>query len=187
MFLMFYIFYVLVTRLEFFHANVGAAQLGGASPLDRRARACFVLQGDDVTGELEENLERLNLDIPDASIDDLPLRYQRPTAGVPGRFSRLLCRVSWVVMCYHKNHQMHDVSTKSLQLQDFCMVIFYLKAYTLQMRSRDLFFVKHVHIYISIYRLLLGVYTSQMVNAFYMIFMCLLQFIDNEPSFIFMS
>ena len=48
---------------------------------------------------------------------------------------------------------------------------FYLKAYVLQMRSRDLFFVKHVHIYI--YRLLPGVYMSQMVNVFYMSFMCL--------------
>ena len=28
-------------------------------------------------GDLEENLERLTLDIPDASIDDLPLRYER--------------------------------------------------------------------------------------------------------------
>ena len=49
---------------------------------------------------------------------------------------------------------------------------FYLKAYVLQMRSRDLFFVKHVHIYI--HKILLGVYTSQMVNVFYMSFMCLL-------------
>ena len=48
---------------------------------------------------------------------------------------------------------------------------FYLKAYMLQMRSHDLFFVKHVHIYI--HRLLLGVYMSQMVNEFYMSFMCL--------------
>ena len=34
-------------------------------------------------GELEDNLERLTLDKLDASINDLPLRYQRPTAGVP--------------------------------------------------------------------------------------------------------
>ena len=55
-------------------------------------------------GELEENLERLTLDIPDASIDDLPMRYQRHTAGVLGRFSCLLCRVVRVVMCYHEHH-----------------------------------------------------------------------------------
>ena len=105
-FLYFYVLYFLclVTRLECFHANVGAVRPGGASPLDRRAKTRFVPQGDDVTGELEDNLERLTLDILDAPIDDLPLRYQRPTIGVPGHFRRLLCRVSRVVMCYHEHH-----------------------------------------------------------------------------------
>ena len=56
-------------------------------------------------GELEENLERLALDIPDASIDDLPLRYQRPTIGVLDQFSRLLHRVAMVVMSYHEYHE----------------------------------------------------------------------------------
>ena len=51
-------------------------------------------QFDDITRELEENLERLTLDIPDANIDDLPTRYQRSMVGVPGRFSRLLRRVA---------------------------------------------------------------------------------------------
>ena len=41
-------------------------------------------QGDDITGELEENLERLTLDILDADIDDLPMRYQRSIEGVLG-------------------------------------------------------------------------------------------------------
>ena len=86
------------------HADVGAARLQGESPLDRRARAHFVPQGDDITGELEENLERLTLDIPDADIDDLLMRYQRSIAGVLGRFSRLLRRVARAVMCYHEHH-----------------------------------------------------------------------------------
>ena len=58
-----------------------------------------------MTGELEENLERLTLDIPDDSIDDLPLRYQRPIAGVPGPFCRLIRRVARAVMCYHEHHK----------------------------------------------------------------------------------
>ena len=91
-------------RLECFHADVRVAQPGGASPLDRRDGAHFVPPGDDVTRELEENLKRLTLDIPDASIDDLPLRYQRPTTGVPGHFSRLLRRVAQAIMCYHEHH-----------------------------------------------------------------------------------
>ena len=86
------------------HVDVGAARPRGASPLDRQAGARFVPQGDDITRELDENLERLTLDIPDADIDDLPMRYQRSTAGVPGRFSRLLCRVARVVMCSHGYH-----------------------------------------------------------------------------------
>ena len=57
-----------------------------------------------MTGELEESLERLTLDIHGASIDDLPLRYQRPTMGVPGCFNRLLRRVARAVMCYHEHH-----------------------------------------------------------------------------------
>ena len=87
-----------------FHADVGAAQPRGSSPLDRRAGARFVQQGDDPMGELKENLERLTLDIPNASIDDLPMRYQRHTTGVLGRFSRLLRRVVQAVMCYHEHH-----------------------------------------------------------------------------------
>ena len=91
-------------RHIYYHVDVGAVRPGGASPLDRWAGARFVPWGDDFTGELEENMERLNLDIPDASIDDLPMRYQRPTVGVPSRFSRLLHRVVWAVMCYHEHH-----------------------------------------------------------------------------------
>ena len=94
----------LVMRLECFHADVRAARPGGASPLDRQAGARFVPQGDDVTGELEENLERFTLEIPYALIDDLQLRYQRPTVGVPGRFRRLLRRVAQALMCYHEHH-----------------------------------------------------------------------------------
>ena len=91
-------------RLECFYANVGAARPGGASLLDRRSEAHFVPQGGDMIEELEENLERLTLDIPDASIYDLSLSYQMPTTGVPGRFSRLLHRVAQAMMCYHEHH-----------------------------------------------------------------------------------
>ena len=55
--------------------------------MDRRARALFAHIFDDHITKLEENLERLTLDIPDAVMDDLPMRYQRHTAGVPGRFN----------------------------------------------------------------------------------------------------
>ena len=73
-----------MTRPVYSHVDVGVARPGGASPLDRRAGAHFVPQGDDIIRELEENLESLTLDIPYSSIDDLPMRYQISTVGVPG-------------------------------------------------------------------------------------------------------
>ena len=57
------------------HADVGEARPGGASLLDRKFGACFVPWGDDITEELEENLEKLTLDIPYANIDELLMRY----------------------------------------------------------------------------------------------------------------
>ena len=73
-----------MTRPVYLHADVGVVRPRGASPSYRKSRACFVPQGDDITGALEENLERLTLDILDADIDDLLTRYQRSTVGVPG-------------------------------------------------------------------------------------------------------
>ena len=93
-----------MTRPICLHVDVGAARPRGASPLDMRAGAHLVPQGDDITGELEENLERLTLDIPYADINDLPTKYQRSMAGVPGRFSRLLRKVARAVMCNHEHH-----------------------------------------------------------------------------------
>ena len=60
-----------MTRPVYSHVDDGAVQPGGASPLDKGARAHFVPQGDDITGELEKILKRLTLDIPDADIDIL--------------------------------------------------------------------------------------------------------------------
>ena len=93
-----------MTRPICLHVDVGAARPGGAPPLDRRVEAHFMPQAYDITREMEENLERLTLDIPDANIDDLPTRYQRSMAGVPGRFNRLLRRVARAVMCYHEHN-----------------------------------------------------------------------------------
>ena len=91
-------------RPVYSHADVGATQPGGASPLDKQVGARFVPQGDDITEKLEENLDRLTLDIPDADIDDLTMRYQRSTAIVLGQFNRLLHRVARAVMCYQELH-----------------------------------------------------------------------------------
>lgn len=44
--------------------------------------------------ELENHLECLTTDIPETSIDDIPLRLQCYVIGVPGPFRRFLCRVA---------------------------------------------------------------------------------------------
>ena len=72
--------------------------------MDRRAGAHFVHRGDDELTELEENVDRLSLDILDAAIDDLPRRFQRHTMGVSGLFSHFLHRVARAIMYYHEHH-----------------------------------------------------------------------------------
>ena len=55
---------------------------------------------------------------------------------------------------------------------------FYLKAYVLQMRSRDLFFVKHVHIYIYIQTFTWCLYVSNggcILDEFYVSLIIYLQ------------
>jgi len=54
--------------------------------------------------EIEHNLERLTLDIPDAAIEDLPLFSQRHTRGVSGPISHFLQQVGQVIACYHDHH-----------------------------------------------------------------------------------
>ena len=72
--------------------------------MDRQSSAQFAHRGDDHLIDLEEKLERMTPEIPYAAIDDLPMRYKRHTKGVPGRFSLLLHRLAWAIMCYHEHH-----------------------------------------------------------------------------------
>ena len=59
----------------------------------------------ETLAELEHNLERLTADIPEASLDDVPIRLQRYVVGVPGPFRRFLCRVARAVVSYRDHHQ----------------------------------------------------------------------------------
>ena len=65
----------MITRPKILHANVGDARPGGSSPMDRRIGALFLHRGDEELTDMEENLDRLIMDIPDAAIDDLPRRF----------------------------------------------------------------------------------------------------------------
>ena len=62
-------------RTWILNADVGVTRPGGSFPMDKRARARIVHRGDDELMEIEENLDRLTLDIPDDAIDDLPRRF----------------------------------------------------------------------------------------------------------------
>ena len=122
----------------------GSTSLPGEySPLDRRAGARFVLQGNDITRELQENLERLTLDIPDvlprASLDIVCMRY-------------LLKADSFRILY-------GDFFLKSYMLQMRSHDLIFCKHIHI-----------YIYIYIYIYRLLPGVYMSQMVNVFSMSF-----------------
>ena len=53
---------------------------------------------------VQEQVEGLTFGIPDVRIDELPLRLQQHTAGVPRRWSRLLRMIAQAVACYHEHH-----------------------------------------------------------------------------------
>ena len=59
----------------------------------------------ETLAELEHDLERLTADIPETSLDDVPIRLQRYVVGVPGPFRRFLCRVARAVVSYRDHHQ----------------------------------------------------------------------------------
>ena len=92
------------------HADIGSVRLVGMSPISKRAGTRDMMvyhsEAEEELRYIEENLQRLTVGILDVSTDDLPRRYQSQTAGVLGRFAKLLCRVAQVVMCYHEDH--HD-------------------------------------------------------------------------------
>ena len=59
----------------------------------------------ETLAELEHDLERLTADIPETSLDDVPIRLQRYVVGVLGPFRRFLLRVARAVVSYRDHHQ----------------------------------------------------------------------------------
>ena len=53
---------------------------------------------------LQDQVEGLTLGIPDVRTDELPLRLQRHTTGVPSGWTRLLHMIAQAVTCYHQHH-----------------------------------------------------------------------------------
>ena len=48
-----------------YYANMGIVRPGGSSLIDKRVSSRLVHHGDDAMNAIEENLNRLTLDIPD--------------------------------------------------------------------------------------------------------------------------
>jgi len=94
---------------SFQNADVGPHRPANLRPFERRLLVAPALapQGEaaETLAELEHDLERLTADIPETSIDDIPIRLQCYVVGVPGPFRRFLCRVAHTVVSYRDHHQ----------------------------------------------------------------------------------
>ena len=94
---------------NFQNAYVGPRHPANLRPYERRLPAEVASAPQDEATktlvELENDLERLTADIPETTIDDIPIRFQRYVVGVPRPFRRFLCRVARVVVSYRDHHQ----------------------------------------------------------------------------------
>lgn len=108
------IFFVFKYRLKtdsknFQNADVGPRHPANLRPFERRQPVIPVLVPQDAAVEtlavLEQDLERLTADIPETTIDDIPIRLQRYVVAVPRPFRRFLCRVARAVVSYREHHQ----------------------------------------------------------------------------------
>lgn len=58
----------------------------------------------EIFTELEHNLQRLALDIPEIGVNDIHILCQRHAVGVGGLLRRFLRRVACAVVFYHEHH-----------------------------------------------------------------------------------
>ena len=94
------------------HADVGPVQPvvclrvpAAARAGEAVGRAIFRdLDVSEILSMLQDQVEGLTLGISDMRTDELPLRLQRHTTGVPSRWTRLLRMIALAVTCYHQHH-----------------------------------------------------------------------------------
>ena len=94
------------------HADVGPVQpvvrlrVPAAAPAGEAVGRAILrdLNVAETLTALQEQVEGLTLGIPDVRTDELPLRLQRHTNGVPRRWTRLLRMIAQAVTCYHEHH-----------------------------------------------------------------------------------
>ena len=108
-FFVFYIYRLKTDSKNFQNADVGPQRPANLRPFERRHPVAPVPSPQDTAAEslaeLEQDLERLTVDIPKTTIDDIPIRHQRYVVAVPGPFRRFLCKVARAVVSYREHHQ----------------------------------------------------------------------------------
>ena len=94
------------------HADVGPVRpvvrlrVPAAAPVREGAGRAILCDLDvfETLSALQDQVEGLTLGISDLRTDELPLRLQRHTTGVPSQWTRLLCMIAQAVTCYHEHH-----------------------------------------------------------------------------------
>ena len=109
LFFLFVLYRLKIDSNNFQNADVGPRHPTNLRPYERRLPVAAAPAPQDEATEtlavLESDLERLTADIPETTIDDIPIRLQRYVVGVPGPFRRFLCRVARAVVPYRDHHQ----------------------------------------------------------------------------------
>ena len=108
-FFVFYIYRLKTDSKNFQNADVGPRRPANLRPFERRHPVAPVPAPQDAAAEslaeLEQDLERLTVDIPETTIDNIPIRLQHYVVAVPGPFRRFLCKVARAVVSYREHHQ----------------------------------------------------------------------------------
>ena len=109
LFIFLFLYHLKTDSNNFQNADVGPRHPANLRPFERRLPVAAAQAPQDAAAEtlaeLEQDLEHLTADIPETTIDDIPIRLQRYVVAVPGPFRRFLCRVARAVVSYREHHQ----------------------------------------------------------------------------------
>ena len=109
----FFLFFFLYISPQTDSKNVQNADVGPRRPanlraFERRHPPALPPAPQDAAAkmlvELEHDLERLTVNIPETTLDDIPIRLQRHVVAVPGPIRRFLCKVARAVVSYRDHH-----------------------------------------------------------------------------------
>ena len=93
----------------FQNADVGPQRPANLRPFERRHPVAPLPAPQDAEAaemltELEHDLQRLTADVPETTIDDIPIRLQRYVVAVPRPIRRYLLKVARAMVSYREHH-----------------------------------------------------------------------------------